>query len=279
MKTILFFDRCDLTDLYISIGLQLREEVNIVHVAFSTVEKNKLVAAGVTNYFDYQNRLNYYIDNVPVKEDIIQEIDTLIIKVTDGRFNLNSSIQSDRGFSILAYKEVLLLVQSLYFVWIEIFAKYLVDLMYHEICSQYMVHIAAILCKNQGGIYRDFVQCSYDKDGYRYINIDGENFSCPELETNYLFNKKNPNLIDRERCLKYLDNYRKDYSVFFGSEINAKIPYIKIAIQAITYWILKYVKLSHTDRLKDNINYWLLTTNVNAEKLRNLGDYKKRKIF
>ena len=89
MKTILFFDRCDLTDLYISIGLQLREEVNIVHVAFSTVEKNKLEAAGVTNYFDYQNRLNYYIDNVPVKEDIIQEIDTLIIKVTDGRFNLN----------------------------------------------------------------------------------------------------------------------------------------------------------------------------------------------
>ncbi len=279
MKTILFFDRCDLTDLYISIGLQLREEVNIVHVAFSTVEKNKLEAAGVTNYFDYQNRLNYYIDNVPVKEDIIQEIDTLIIKVTDGRFNLNSSIQSDRGFSILAYKEVLLLVQSHHFVCKEIFAKYKVDLMYHEICSQYMVHIAAILCKNQGGIYRDFVQCSYDKDGYRYINIDGENFSCPELETNYLFYKKNPNLIDRERCLKYLDNYRKDYSVFFGSEINAKIPYIKIAIQAIKSWILKYVKLSHTDRLKDNINYWLLTTNVNAEKLRNLGDYKKRKIF
>ena len=279
MKTVLFFDRCDLTDLYISVGQQLKGKVNVVHVAFSEVEKTKLEKADIRDYIDYQKLLYSYIENCLVDKSEIQNIDDLIIKVTKGRFSLNSSIQSDRGFSILSYDEVLLLVQSHYLVWKKIFSQCKVDIMYHEICSQYMVHIAAILCKNQGGLYRDFIQCSYDGVGYRYLNVDGENFSCPEIEAKYKLYNENPNLIDKDRCFRYLDNYRKDYSVFFGSEINAKVPYIKIAIQAIKSWILKYMKLNQLDRIKDNINYWLLTTNVNAEKLRNLGEYRKRKIF
>lgn len=278
MKTVLFFDRCDLTDLYISIGQQLNGKVNVIHVAFSEVEKKKLEKADIRDYIDYQELLYSYIEDCPVDKSVIQNIDELIIKVSKGRFNLNSSIQSDRGFSVLSYDETLLLVQSHYLVWEYIFTQYRVDIMYHEICSQYMVHIAAILCKNQGGLYRDFIQCSYDSDGYRYLNVDGENFSCPEIEMQYRLYKDNPSLINKERCLKYLGSFRKDYSVFFGSEINAKVPYIKIILQALKSWIIKSFRLKHFDRIKNNINYWLLTTNVNAEKLRNLIDYRKRNV-
>lgn len=39
MKTILFYDRCDLTTLYILLSKELKDEYNIVHVAFSDKEE------------------------------------------------------------------------------------------------------------------------------------------------------------------------------------------------------------------------------------------------
>lgn len=273
MKTILFFDRCDLTDLYVSIGVHLIDKMNVIHVAFSNEEKQKLQAAGITDYIDYQELLNRNIDTFPLNESIIQEIDHTIISASDGRFNLNSSMQSDRGYSILSYNEALLLAQSHYLAWKEIFSKQKVDIMYHEICSQFMVHIAALLCKSQGGIYRDTIQCASDKEGYRYLNIDGENFRCPEIENKYYYYKNNPDMIDKKRCQSFLEKYRKDYSVFFGSEIKSNVPVLRIFIQAIKSWLIKLVKIKDYDRIKDNISYWLLLNNYNARKLKNLYDY------
>ena len=278
MKTILFFDRCELTDLYISISTHLTKSVNVIHVAFSSEEANKLKASGIMDYIDYQSLLKQHIDTSPVNDSIIQEIDSLIINITHGRFNLNSSIQSDRGFSILTYEEALLLAQSHYLTWKDIFSKQKVDIMYHEICSQYMVHIAALLCKHQGGIYRDFIQCSSDKDGYSYLNVDGEDFNCDEIETKYQFYRENPNLINKERCEAFLDAFRKDYSVFFGAEINFTIPYITIVLQALKSWVIKFINRNRFDKIKENINCWMLCSNPNADKLRNIREYKKRRI-
>ena len=273
MKTILFFDRCDLTDLYLSIGAHLKDTLNVIHVAFSDEEKQKLQAFGITDYIDYKELLNRNIDNIPLNETIVQEIDQTIITASEGRFNLNSSIQSDRGFAILSYGEALLLAQSHYLAWKEIFNRQNVDIMYHEICSQFMVHIAALLCKNQGGIYRDMIQCASDLEGYRYLNVDGENFRCQEIEGKYYHYKAHPNMIDKNRCQSFLKKYRKDYSVFFGSEIKAKVPIIRILSMAVKSWIVKMHKLKNYDRIKDNISYWLLSTNSNARKLKNLFDY------
>lgn len=278
MKTVLFFDRSDLTDMYIPIGLALKGKANVIHVAFSEEEKSKLKLARVENYIDYKAKLYENIESLPVDDAIIQEIDELIIKVTKGRFNLNSSIQSDRGYSILSYEEALLLVQSHYLVWKDIFSHYKIDLMYHEICSQFMVHIAAILCKNQGGIFRDIIQCSYDKEGYYYLNVDGENFTCSELESSYKYYLTHPDEIDRERCQSYLNSFRIDYSVFFGSEINISIPYCKIVFNALRRWAVKFRYKNRYNRIKDNITYWLINTNPAADKLRNIRDYKKKGI-
>lgn len=273
MKTILFFDRCELTDLYISIGLHLKDRYNVVHVAFSHEEKQKLRTAGITDYIDYQEILNRNIDNFQINESIIQEIDNTIIKVSEGRFNLNSSIQSDRGFSILSYKEAMHLAQSHYLAWKGIFSKQKVDIMYHEICSQFMVHIAALLCKDQGGIYRDTIQCASDKEGYWYLNIDGENYNCKEIEKKYYYYRENSDLIDKNRCQTFLEKYREDYTVFFGSEVKSKVPFLRILFMAVKSWIVKLLKIKCYDRIKDNITYWLLSTNSNAKKLKNLFDY------
>lgn len=273
MKTLLFFDRCDLTELYVSIGVHLKDKLNVVHVAFSDVEKQKLHAAGITDYIDYQGLLNRNIDSLPVDDSIIQEIDNTIIKASDGRFNLNSSIQSDRGFAMLSYNEAMLLAQSHYLAWKEIFSNQKVDIMYHEICSQFMVHIAALLCKSQGGVYRDVIQCVSDKEGYWYLNVDGENFRCHEIEKKYYCYRENPEMIDKKRCQSFLEKYRKDYSVFFGSEIKAEVPFGRILFMAVKSWLVKLLKIRNYDRIKDNITYWLLSTNSNARRLKNLYDY------
>lgn len=273
MKTILFFDRCDLTDLHISIGVHLKDKMNEIHVAFSNEEKQKLHAAGIADYIDYQEILNRNIDTIPLNDSIIQEIDHMIISASEGRFNLNSSMQSDRGYAILSYREALLLAQSHYLSWKEIFSKQKVDIMYHEVCSQFMVHIAALLCKSQGGIYRSTIQCTSDIDGYRYLNVDGENFRCQEIEDSFYYYKVHPEKIDTKRCLSFLEKYRKDYSVFFGSAIQSNVPVLQIMMKAIKSWLIKLLKIKDYDRIKDNISYWLLLNNYNASKLKNLYDY------
>lgn len=273
MKTILFFDRCDLTDLFVSISVNLIDKMNVIHVAFSEEEKQKLRAAGITDYIDYQEILNRNIDTIPLNDSLIQEIDHTIITASEGRFNLNSSMQSDRGFTILSYSEALLLAQSHYLAWKDIYSKQKVDIMYHEICSQFMVNIAALLCKNQGGIYRDTIQCASDIEGYRYLNVDGENFRCQEIETKYLYYREHPDKINKNRCQSFLEKYRKDYTVFFGSEIKSKVPIIRILLMAVRSWLVKLLNIKNYDRIKDNISYWLLSTNNNARKLKNLYDY------
>ena len=52
MKTILFFDRCNLTDLYILLTKEQQGKVNIIHVAYSEAEVKQLEEAGITDYLN-----------------------------------------------------------------------------------------------------------------------------------------------------------------------------------------------------------------------------------
>ena len=104
MKTVLFFDRCDLTRLYILLTRELKGKANIIHVSFSEVESQMLRDAGIADFIDYQKELSEQVDNLKPSESLISEIDQLIITQSKGLFNLNGSIQSDRGYTLLDYK-------------------------------------------------------------------------------------------------------------------------------------------------------------------------------
>lgn len=278
MKTILFFDRCELTDQFISISKWLKDKFNVIHVAYSSVEVDKLKKAGIIDFYNYTDLFSQNIEKVKLDKDILIDIDKVIIESSNGRFNLNASIQSDRGFSLLTYQESLLLAQSHYLAWKYIFDKQKVDLMYHEICSQFMVHIAALLCKSQCGKFIDFIQCASDIDGYRYLCIDGENFECPGMKNRYDYLMANQEEIDHKRVDIFLQNFRKDYSVFFESEFNLKTSKFKLFSEGI---IRKLSKLKHAndfDRLKNNIDYWMNQRNEPFNKLKNLREYKRLNI-
>ncbi len=278
MKTILFFDRCDLTRLYILLTKELSKEYNVVHVAYSNIEALQLEAAGINDYIDLEKELSKYLSS-QIDEQIISEIDHFIIERSNGLFNLNASIQADRGYSILNYNEALLLAQSYYLTWKKIYSDHHVDLMFHEACSLYMVYIAALLCKSQGGDFYYMQQSASDSSQYTYMFLDGENYSCPELEQKYTYYKDHADKIDMDRVKAFISSFRQDNSAFMGNLLHRSHSRIKILIDAYKYDIIRILKSNKYDRLKNNIDYWLFNkNNTNAERLYNLKHYKKRAI-
>lgn len=278
MKTVLFFDRCDLTRLYILLTRELKGKANIIHVSFSEVESQMLRDAGIADFIDYQKELSEQVDNLKPSESLINEIDQLIITQSKGLFNLNGSIQSDRGYTLLDYKESLLLACCHYTVWKKIFAQNHVDVMYHEPASQFMTHIAALLCKNQGGDFIYLTQLQGDDEGYSFKNIDGENFECKELEDKYLYYRDNPSEIDKERCNAYIEKFKSSYSVAFSNIVNATASRRRLWMSSVKKRIMLYRHPNKYDKLKNNIDYWIQRNNGAADKLYNLRQYKKRGI-
>lgn len=278
MKTILFFDRCDLTRLYILLTHELKGKVDIIHVSYSGLESQMLRDAGITNFIDYQKELSDLVDSLEPSESLINEIDQLIISQSHGLFNLNGSIQSDRGYTLLSYEESLLLACCHYTVWKRIFAKYHVDVMYHEPASQFMTHIAALLCKRQGGTFLYLTQLEGDDDNYTYKNIDGESFECKELEEKYLYYKEHPSEIDKERCNRYIEKFKSSYSVAFSNIVSATFSRKRLWISSLKHQIMLRLHKNKYDKLKNNIDYWVLRNNIAAEKLYNLRLYQKRGI-
>lgn len=277
MKTILFFDRCDLTRLYILLTKELKNRVYIINVAFSDVEAKLLDEAGIS-YIDYQAELSQEIDNFTFSHELLNEIDSFIIEQSGGKFTLNGSIQSDRGYTLLNYDEALLTACCHYLVWKKIFEKQHVDIMFHEPASQFMTHIASLLCKKQGGKYIYQTQLESDESGYHYLNIDGENFRCEELEANFRYYKKHVDEIDYERCEKFVTAYRDNYSIAFNDIVSHKVSKWKLRLSSIKHRLFLLIRKNPYDRIKNNIDYWITNANIYSDKLQNLEEYKKRGI-
>lgn len=277
MKTILFFDRCDLTRLYILLTKELQNKVEIVHVAYSDVEAKLLDEAGIS-YINYQAELSREIDTFSFSYELLNEIDSFMIEQSKGKFTLNGSIQSDRGYTLLNYDEALLTACCHYLVWTKIFKKQHIDVMYHEPASQFMTHIASLLCKKQGGKYIYQTQLESDTPGYHYLNIDGENFCCEELESNYRYFKNHIDEIDLERCKKFVESYRNNYSIAFSDIVNSKVSIWKLRLSSLKHRLYYLIHNNPYDRIKNNIDYWIANSNVFQDKLNNLKEYKLRGI-
>ena len=253
-------------------------EYNIIHVAFSDREAKKLEEAGITDFIHLEKEWNEILDTQPTDRGILNEMDEFLIKETDGIFNLNGSIQADRCFSILCYEEALHLAQSYYIAWKNIFSKYHVDIMFHEACSLFMVHVAALLCKAQGGDYYYKQQCASDS-GYTYMFVDGEKYTCPELERKYYYYKEHKEEIDNKRVQAFVDSFRKDVSAFMGNLQNATEPRYKIWLRSIYYEMHRIIRGEKLDPVHNNIDYWLsCANNTHVERLNNLSQYKKRGV-
>lgn len=278
-KKILFFHRAQLTDFYIKLSKSLEKDFIIIHVAYSDVEYNKIIEARITtNVIHMVKSISKIMsENKNVNHNIIEEIDSVFLNETNDRFNLNSSIQSDRGFSILNYKQSLLLSQTYYLFWKNIFTETKVDFVFHEPPALFFIHICASLCKKYGGQFLWYYSAIGETTKGYYLNILGDDNSCPEISTkieNY-YNDKN---IDNVRVEKFLQEFRKSYELFLGNIINPKINFLSLSWSVLKSEIKRKFRSNPNDILANNIGYWLFEQRRLRDKLFNVIDYKRYKV-
>jgi len=272
MKTILFFSRCQLTDLYAALSLKLKDDFNVIHVAYSLEESNTLNNYGINCDYIYQDLVGTLL-NEDFDEELNREIDCLIIKESNGRFNVNSSIQSDRGFNFLTYEEALLLAQSQYKVWNEIFEKHKIDFFYHEPPSLFMNHIASILCLRHNASY------CYDsmvkgEDNYNYLFLMQDTAFSPEINKKMISINEVDIENNKQRIQNFLFDFRESYNIYFGDKFSIQVNYLHLFIRSVKFFIRNNLVKSKVDRLRNNIDYYLLQHNDHWNKLKNLVMYK-----
>lgn len=280
MKNILFFDRCELTGLYAGVGNRLAGDMHVTHVAYSENEREILKnerARGEIIAMDV--RVKELFQTQKIDPELLDRIDQLIIRNTDGRFNLNLALQSDRGFAVLDYAKTLLAAQVYYLFWKEVFAKQKFDYFVHEPPSLYFNHIAAILCKEQGGQYIYHSINQDDQGNYSYLNLCGDDYHAPEVEKLTGYFTSHPEEIDYERCRSFLETFRKEQTVFLGEMIRPK--------ESLFYWKMKslrercrlLLKRNPYHPLWQNIDYWLMEQKNRTVRYNNLKSYGKKLCY
>lgn len=278
MSTILFIHREELTYLYLMISKYLLGKVNIIHVAYSNKEEKILRANGITRFINFSYETDKLFSTEKLDNNLLKEIDNFLIANTKGRFNLNQAIQSDRGFSILAYNEALLIAQVYYKFWIKVFNEYDINYVIHEPCSLFFNHICAIICQFRGGKYIWHSMVVGENNDFNYLNGVGDDYSCPEIEKFYNYYLDNPDKIDVSRCLQFLNKIRSSYSIYLGNIINPKQSKLSLYYKVLRERISMWTKRKKFDRLRQNIDYWLVTQAFYAQKLKNINDYAKENL-
>lgn len=278
MKTILFFNRAHLPKLYGRISKYLNN-VQVIHVAYSKAEADALKAFDVKADFVYLDMFKEIYDSLVLNDELLNKVDYDIIEQSEGRFNLNSAIQSDRGFALLTYEESLRSAVAHYFVWEAIFSKYHVDILEHEPCSLFFNYIAAILCKKQGGHYTYQIAIANDVDAYSYINANDGEYIFYELQANYKKYIENPSLIDVDRCKKYLKVFRDDRGVFMGELLHKKkYSIFRLFFSSQKEKLRRLIAGNKYDRIYSNIEYWSFLNNDTDNQYVNAKEYKIKKI-
>ncbi len=277
-KTILFFSRSELVHLYAMLTEHLVDHFNIIHIAYSKTEaeilKNKY---SINSNFILKDEIKLNITDSYPTNDLIQELDDLFLTETDGRFNLNASIQSDRTFQGMSYEDCIEITANYYNVWKKILNLQFVDFFVHEPTSLMMNHIVSLLCKKQKSIYSTHIMVPGEND-YNFIMLDFDNGNPTEINSFYNSLSKNDLEINRLRIDNFLRKFRSTYDVYFDfsgiDKYNFKL-FIKLFIGVIKDEMIKYKSLKKLNAKIDNIEIFLINNKLNKRRLLNIFSYRK----
>jgi hypothetical protein len=209
MNKVLLFSRNDLVHLYGGMSRYLSSSLELVHLAYSRVEEKILREEyNIENVINFQREVEKILQEEKADAELINRIDQLIIEQTEGRFCLNASIQSDRTFSGLNYEDVLLLVQVYYRFWTDLLERNNIRFILHEPVALFFLQIAAVICKQRGGMYLTQIQV-FGENPFNWIFVSAEDGFAVEMPE--LLNS--PKEIDRDKVEKYLASFRKDFEL------------------------------------------------------------------
>lgn len=281
MKTLVLFHRLELTDMFAPMSKELAGKINIVHLAYSEAERELLkkhqVAGPVITFKDEMKRL--WDSRQEIGQEVLDRIDSDIVRYTDGNFNLNGAIQSDRGFSLMSYEECLQLTAVYYQFWNDFLEKYNVDYVMHEPTTLMMNFICGVLCIKRGASYVYQIMSAGDCSELCYLTMTNLNYSSPELELLYHQYASGERQVDRERCDLFLKKYREELGIYLGGSISITTSRTMLALRSLRNRLRKIVSIKKYDRITDNIDYWEISGDTSGQRLRNLTRYSKEIDF
>lgn len=279
-KHLLFFSRNELVHLYGGVHKHLVSQFEITHVAYSLEEANILKNKyHINDVIIFKNKFKEHRIEIKLTNDFYQNLDNLFIKHTKGRFNLNSSLQSDRTFCKITYEESLFITSIYYKVWEEIFSFNKIDFFIHEATSLMLNHLACILCSEQGGVYTTHIMVQGELD-YNFIMLEYDDGVPSEMISIYnkLTNKDIE--INKERIYQFLEKFRSSYEVFFDimgvGKINFKF-YLKYLKGFFKEQLIKFLKINKFDKINDSIELFLLNDLFHTKVLKNIFSYRRIK--
>lgn len=265
MKTILFFSRMRLSYLYGELSTVLCNDYNCIHVAYS--DKEDYILKNNYSILSKYNLKKYLRKNKIINEQyIIKEIDDFIITYSQGRFNLNSAIQSDRGIKNLNQSESYKLAIFYYYFWKDIFEENVIDVFFHEATSLLFNFIASLFCNKYNVVYTDLVGVPHHRKAFLFISSN--NGSCIQFSNN--FGKKIDNTKEIRSFVQYINN---KYSSIAKFEVNKNYLKLFNIIFRNEIKIILNRLFSFIDPFYDNIENYMLYERRSLHKFLNLLSY------
>jgi len=273
------FDRMDLTDLFVPVGCELEKTMKVVHLAYSNDELNRLRAHGIAdNVAVFKEEIKGIYPKTIVDEKQLQAVDSFIIQHSKGAFNLNSAIQSDRGFALLSLEEAQRLTLAYDQFWRDYFKRIKPDIIAHETCSLMFNFLAAMHCAAAGAHYCYMPMVPGPGTGYYFMLMSGFDFICPELDRALKEIGSGRWPLEVTKSQDYLQEARKNLAVFLAPTYK-RVPLFRLAISAILRKLQQKVRNHQYDRILDNIDYWIEGQCAAAEKMVNRLGYLRGITF
>lgn len=279
MTPIVFFHRCELTDLFTPVSQCLDADFQAVHLAYSNVEANRLRELGVTIPITvFKDEVRRLHPSTVADTATLKAIDELFIEQSGGSFNLNGAIQSDRGFALLSLEEAQRLTVTYYRFWTEFLDRHGARIVLHETCSLMFNFVAAMLCAQRRGHYLYAIMGQGPGKGYNHLLMSGFDFTCPDLNRELAAVAAGETAVDASACSAFVDEFRSSFKVFLGGAF--KRPSLaRIGLVAARDKLRQWLHGVPHDRVLDNIDYWSAKRNPAGRRWSNLRRYQAEVRF
>ena len=281
MKTIVLFHRLELTEMYLLMSSTLSKNFKIIHLAYGREEYELLRKHGIVepvHIFKNEIKKLWSLSKNP-KDEELKNIDRDIFNNSNEAFNLNSAIQSDRGFSLLSYEECIKLTYVYYNFWNKFIFENQVNYVLHEPTSLMMNFICAIACKKNSAEYVYQIMCGGDNGEINHLIMVGTELTSPEILRRVKEFESGEKLINFDRAKSYLKKFRKDFSIYLGKNIKSKNSLIILALISVRNKIRSIFLRNKYHKVFDNIDYWNLRNDIAGTRLKNLISYRAKINF
>ena len=270
MKVIILFSRCELVHLYGMISPYLKKKFKVIHIGFSKVEveilKNKY---SIDNPICFEDEIKKIFKNKSYSKINTEEMDSLIIKETNGRFNLNGAIQYDRTFKYFSYIESIELSKVYFHFWENIVKKYKINFLLHEPTSLFFNHIASIICKSYNARYITCIQV-YGESDINFSVAEGDDGSFTEMKETALIQE-----IDIDRVTAFLNKIRPNSHNYFNAYIKKRSFFNKLKFSLISV-VKSFIKYFY-NRMKLLIKNYNVLDHVEIFHLKSTNFFKEIK--